>query len=318
VPSIPQVTWNKSDFDDPKLGLFNLQWQNLVAAVDSLLGNTGKATIASHLDVSGNRIQNVGDPVASTDAVSKAYADANYGSAAVRPQLETLGKSVMQSVRRLNDTNQREQNSSFLNSLMSTAPTTNTSNVTFGSPGGGSVPVTISSGFFYRMDGTRVPYPAFNDTVPLPATANISTLSRASGVVTAVTSSANSFSAGDEVHILSGNGLSDSSFVGSFVITTIVNSTTFKYAQNAPNASATGGQASNGTVYYYYLQNSKGVLARSSAPADTWNNRLSASLDGHTIVAVAVVNGAGGSVTQSGAGATPPAQTANVRLFGRL
>jgi hypothetical protein len=319
MPSVPQVTWNKSDFEDPKLGLFNLHWQNLVQAINLLSGRgTGPAVIASDLDVSTKRIKNVGNPVAATDAISKAYADANYGPAALRPQMEQLGKSVMQSVRRLNDNAQRESYSSFLNNLMSTAPTTNTSNVTFGAPGGGTVPVTISSGFFLRVDGTQVPYPAFNDTVSLPTTFNISTLARLGGVVTATTTAANPFNAGDTINIINANALSDQSFVGAFVITTIVSPTVFKYAQSAPDTNATGGQVSSGSVFYYHLNLGQKTLQRSSASVDTWQNRLNSSTDGQTLVAVAVVHGAGGIVSQSAAGATSPAATGGVRIFGRL
>lgn len=319
MPPIPQVTWKKSDFEDPSLTLFNQQWQNLVQAINVLQGHTGKSTVLSPMDLSNKQIKNLGSPTDTNDAVSKAYADANYGATAVRQQMEILGKSVLQSMRRLNDVNQRETTSSFLNSLMSTAPTTNNSNVTFGSPGGGTVPVTISAGQFSRPDESVVSYPAFNDTVPLPTLINISTLARSGGVVTLTTSGVNPYHAGDTINVTSGNALSDTSFVGTFVITTIVTpGSVFQYDQTAPNASATGGQVDSGGVFYYHLNTQQNILSRTAAPVDTWQNRLVASFDGQTIIGVAVVNGVGGAVTQSAAGATPPAQTGGVRIFGRL
>jgi len=319
MPPVPQVTWKKADFEDPGLTLFNQQWQNLVQAINVLQGHTQKSTILSTMDLSNKQIKNLGSPTDTNDAVSKAYADANYGPTAIRQQLEIMGKSVLQSVRRLNDVNQRESTSSFLNNLMSTAPTTNNSNVTFGSPSGGTVPVTISAGQFARPDDSVVSYPAFNDTVVLPTLINISTLTRSGGVVTVVTSSANPYHAGDTINITSGNGLSDLTFVGTFVITTIViPGSTFQYDQTAPNASATGGQVDSGGVFYYHLNAQQSVLSRTGAPVDTWFNRLTASADGQTIIGVAVVNGTGGAVSQSAAGATPPAATGGVRIFGRL
>ena len=317
---IPQITFKKSDFDDPSLGLFNLHWQNLVKAINDILGPAGGTTrLGSHLDISGNRVQNVGDPVNPHDAVSKSYADANYGAEALRPQLDVLGKAVLQSVRRLNDPNQQEQSSSFLNSLMSTAPTTNTSNVSFGSPSGGTVAVNVAAGSFQRMDGNVIPFQAFNDTVTLPTSYNISTLARSGNVVSVVTAVAHPFHAGDTVNIGSGNALSDSTFVGTFTLLTAPDNTHFTYQQFAPNANATGGVASSGGVYYYHLRKNANTLARVGPfGADTWSNRLAASVDGQTIVAVAVVTSSGGDLTQSGAGGTSPGQTRNVRLFGRL
>lgn len=319
MPPVPQVTWKPEDFAEPSLTLFNLQWQNLVQAVNGLQGHAGgPAVVASNLSLSNKNLKDVAPPIDQNDAISKAYADAHYGAAALQPQIESLGKSVVQSMRRLNDTGQRETYSSFLNSLMSTAPTTNTSNVTFGAPGGGTVPVTISAGFYLRVDNSQVPYPAFNDTVSLPATFNLSTLVRTGGIVTATTTAANPFNAGDTVNIINANALSDQSFVGSFVITTIVSTTVFKYAQSAPNTSATGGQVSIGSVFYYHLNVGQQTLQRSSASVDSWQARLNSSTDGQTLVAVAVVHGAGGIVNQSSAGATSPAATGGVRIFGRL
>jgi hypothetical protein len=166
--AIPQVSFKKSDFDDPSLTLFNQAWQNVVQSLNVLLGAGGTTTLTSHLSLSGNKIQNIANPTAPQDAVSLAYADANYGPAQIRQQLDILGKSVMQSVRRLNDVNQRESTSSFLNDLVSTAPTANTSVVTFSPPSGGTITLSITGGTHQKVDGSTVAYPSLIDTVPQP------------------------------------------------------------------------------------------------------------------------------------------------------
>ena len=125
--SISAPTFKKSDLDDPAESLLNQWVQNVTSTINNLLGTGGTTTVTSKLDLTGNKISNIGTPTEPDDAVSKAYADANYGPAQIRQQLDILGKSVMQSMRRLNDVNQRESTSSFLNNLMSTAPTANTS-----------------------------------------------------------------------------------------------------------------------------------------------------------------------------------------------
>ena len=239
----------------------------------------------------------------------------------MQTQLDALGKKVLQTTRRLNDTTQRELHSTFLNGVLNTAPTSNSSQVFFNPPSGGTVTLMVSAGAHYRVDGSQVPYAAFNDTVTLPTSYAVSTLTRTGGVVEVVTTGANPFTNGETVTIPVGGGLSDPSFAGSFVIDTIVSPTDFKYTQIAPNASATGGIVSLGSVYYYYIQRGTNVLARAGPfSADSWVNRTNGSFDGQTIVAVVVVGASGGDVVNSAAGATPPAQNngANVRLFGRL
>ena len=312
-----QIVYKKSDLEDPSLTLFNQDLTNIKKALNSVMGFSGPIRLSNHIDLQGNRITNLGAAESETDAVSQLFGNDNYGPDAIQPQLDALGKKVLQSARRINDTTQREDYSTFLNGLLNTAPTSNTSLVTFGSPAGGSVSLTISAGVHQRVDGSVVPYAAYNDTVTLPTSYAITSLTRTGGVVTAVTA-ANPFIAGETVAIF---GAGDSSFDGSFYITTIVSGTSFKYNQTAPDASTTGGTVSLGGVYYYYIERGTNVLARSGPfTADTWSNRTNASMDGKTIIAVVVVNASGGDTTNSAAGATPPAANngAGVRLFGRL
>jgi hypothetical protein len=314
--AIPQVTFKKSDLDDPNLTLLNQTLQNITAALDSLIGSGGTTTVKSHLNLSGNTIQNLGDPSNPGDAVSKAYADANYGPATIRQALEILGKNVLQSMRRLNDVNQRETSSSFLNNLMSTAPTTNTSTVNFGSPSGGTVPVTISSGVHQKVDRSIVAYSAFNDTLTLPTSYTISTIVRSGNIVTVTTTGVNSIIPGENAVV---GGVADSSFDGSFQVLNIHSSTVFTYQQFAPNGSSSGGSVSLSGTYYYSLQKNSGQLVRTGPfSADSQSNRLIANFDSQTLIAVVIINGSGGDNTNSSAGATPPVTGSNVRILARL
>jgi hypothetical protein len=316
--SIPQ--FKKSDLDDPSLTLLNQFFQSLGNTLNNLIGTGGTTNVTSHLNLNGKQIRNIAPPSSPTDAISKSYADTHYGPQVMQQQLGILGTAILQSVRRLNDVNQRETTSSFLNNLVSTAPTTNTSNVFFGVPGGGTVTITVSSGVHQKVDGSIVAYGGFNDTVTLPTTYNVATLARSGNIVTMNTSVSTPFIAGNVISIGFGNALSDLSFVGTFTLLTGVAGTgPYTYQQFAGNASATGGTASLGGVYYYALAKNSARLFRAGPfTADSWSSRLSSSLDGQTIVCVAVVNGSGGDISNSAAGSTAPTAGGNVRIFGRL
>ena len=82
-----------------------------------------------------------------------------------------------------------------------------------------------------------------SDAVPV---FDIATLSRASDVVTVTTTTTNTYVPGDVIVIGTGDpALSDASFLGTFVISTVpVPGSQFTYQQVAANASATGGSAS--------------------------------------------------------------------------
>jgi hypothetical protein len=165
---LQRVVFKKSDFEAEDLSLFNTQWTNLLQAVTQLSGRSGRARILSSLSLNGNPLTDLADPVNPTDGVSKGYADKNYGPAAIQSMIGSLGDQIMQGARRVNDTGQRESYSSFLNALMSTAPSTNTSIVTF-TPGIGVTTITVSSGIFQQLDGTQIPYATINDVVSNPA-----------------------------------------------------------------------------------------------------------------------------------------------------
>lgn len=316
---LAQITLRDEDLKDPSLGLLNNVLANLQQSINYLLGHSGTPTIKSGLDLSGQRIVNVGTPQHPDDAVSHAFAQSRYGPEALRPHFEQLGKAVFQSYRRLSDSQQRERYSSFLNSVLTVAPTTNTSKVTFGSPSGGFVSVNISSGLHQLVDGTELSYSAFNDSLALPSSFAISGggLTRTGGIVTGATAAPHTLVAGETIAI---GGQSNTTFNGQFVLATAV-SPNFSYNQIAPDATSTGGAISLNGVYYYSRRNGQNTLFRTGPFAeDSWSNRRSASLDGSTLIAVAVVTGTGGDNTNSAAGGTSPAVNngAGIRIFGRL
>jgi hypothetical protein len=318
TPTSPlsQIVLHKDDLNDESLSLLNQILTNHNQLINYLLGHAGEISLNNHLNLNGKRIKGVGPATDPTDVVSQSFANSNYGAAALQPAFDALGKNVMQTYRQLSNQNQRERFSSFLNNIVNTSPTTNTSIVVFGAPSGGFVPVTITGGLHQFVDGSQEPYAAFNDSLPLATGYNISgSLSRSGGVVSGATTGANALTAGTTVAIV---GSADSSFNGQFVLTS-ASSPNFTYNQNAPNATSAGGTITFGSVYMYLRRTGQSVLFRVGPfGADTWSNRLSGSFDGSTLVAVVTVTGSAGSDAASSAGATPPAQTGNVRIFGRL
>ena len=322
TPTTPlsQVQFTEDDFQSPSqfVQLLNTILANHAQMLNQLLGYGGPVKFNSHIDLGGNRILNLGVPTSPTDAVSQSFTAANYSAPVLRKQFEAAGNAPLQSYRRVSDRNQREQFSTFLNDITNTAPTSNTSQVTFGAPSGGFVPVTVSSGTFQRVDGTLVNYAAYNDSLAVPASYSLTSLTRASNVVTGVTTVANTIQVGDTVLIA---GATDSTYDGYFTVLT-ASSPNFTYAQVGAGGSTTGGTVSRFGVYYYTIKARSSVLYRypGAFPADTWTNRVNASGDGETIVAVATVNATGGDTVNSAAGGTNPTTNigAGVRLFGRL
>lgn len=318
TPTTPlqQLVLKKEDLEDPSLALLNQILTNHNQFINHLAGHSGPIALNNHLNLAGRRIMNVGTATDPTDVVTQSFADNNYGAPVVQKAMEALGKNVMQSYRQLSNQSQRERFSSFLNNIANTSPTTNSSIVIFGAASGGFVPVTITGGLHQFMDGSQEPYATFNDSLPLAVGYNISgSLSRTGGVVSGATTGPNALVVGQTVAIVLS---ADGSFNGQFVLATAA-SPNFTYNQSAPNGTSAGGNITFGSVYFYIRRTGQNVLTRVGPyAADTWSNRLTASFDGGTIVAVATVTGSGGSDAASSAGATPPAQTGNVRLFGRL
>jgi hypothetical protein len=316
ISPLQAITFKKSDFtDDDSLSLFNQSYTNVVNQLNNLLGFNGPIPVNAHLNLQGNRILNVGAAVDPSDAVSQSFGNTQYGASALKPYFEALGKQVMQTYRRLSDKNQREQYSSFLNQILNTAPTANTSFVDFGAPGGGTISATVTAGYHQRVDSSVVPYTARTDTLTLPTAYSISSIALSGGIVTVVTSSPTGLVAGNG---FSATGVTDTSFDGTFAASTVVG-TTITYVQGGPNASSGGGNISVGGVYYYnlaYGQSALGLVGGFSS--DTWSNRVQASQDGTTIIAVVVTNSSGGDGTNSAGGATPPVTGSAVAVVRRL
>ena len=323
---LQQITLSADDIRDPEqlAALLNNILQNHTQLINYALGHSGTPVLKSGANFNGQPLKNVGAPQESGDAITQEYANSNYGAAAIAPQIQALGKQVMQSYRRLNDRVQQEKYSSFLKSINGVSPTSNTSTVSPGTPSGGFVPVTITAGNHQYIDGSIEPYAAYNDSLAIPATFSISSLTRSGGVVSGSTTGPNTLVAGDTIYI---SGASDSSFDGPQQLVAPTSTPNFTFNQSGPNASATGGSIALNGVYYYSRRTGQSVLFRTGPFfADLWTNRVTsnagvnASLDGSTLVAVVVVNQNGVDVINSAAGATPPVTNigAGVRLFGRL
>jgi len=69
-------------------------------------------------------------------------------------------------------------------------------------------------------------------------TANISSVARASNVVTVTTSAATPYVVGDQVQL---SGVTNASFNGTFTVTSVISSTQFTFSQTAANQSSSGG-----------------------------------------------------------------------------
>src|SRR5579872_331746 len=218
--------------------LLNQEFQNLVQSINALTGVGGTINLNSHLNMGGKKITNVAAPSKDNDVITMAAANKAYSAPALAPQIEATGPYPLSTYRQLNNPNQRELSSSFLNFLGNTAPNTNSSNVSFGLPSGGFTPTTVSSGVLVRADGSILPYAQLNDSVAQPATFAISTISRTGNIVTGFTTGVNTLTTGDSVQVA---GVLDPSFDGGFVLTFVGNvgsppSPGFQYAQAGADA----------------------------------------------------------------------------------
>jgi hypothetical protein len=308
--------FKSEDLADPNLTTFN-QWMTTIAqALNSQAGHAGPVTFRNGINLNGNPITNVGMPLTPSDVVTLDYANQNLGASAIQPQIEALGKSLLTTYRRVNDQVQREAYSSFLNDVKNTSPTSNTATISGAAPSGGSVVVTVTSGLHQRVDGSNVPFAARSDTFALPPTFAIASLTRTSNNVVAITSSPNTVAVGNVIGV---PNAADSSFDGNFVVVGVASSTQFNYAQIGPNASTSGGFISLVHVFYYTItkgQNQLGLIQ--SSGADTWSNRVPASYDGTTLVAVAQINSLGLDLYNSAAGASPPQAGGSIPVIRRL
>ena len=70
-------------------------YSKVVDAVNSLLGYNGPAVISNSLDVRGNNVQNVANPVSGTDAMNLQTAEAKYSPSVTSSQLDVTGGNAL-------------------------------------------------------------------------------------------------------------------------------------------------------------------------------------------------------------------------------
>jgi hypothetical protein len=305
--------FSKEDFaTDEGVANLNQYLSIMTQRVNALGPSTGSAAeFPNGIDLSGGRAVNVGGVGPQHTALSLAEAEQRYSASALSPQLEAGQPNSPKSLRRVNDGAQQEKYSTFLNSAMNTAPTSNTSTLS-----ASGFTVTISAGFHQYVDGSLVSYGMRSDPLTASTPVTIVSLTRSSGIVTAVTSGPSGLAPTDVILIA---GAVNPAFDGSFTIATVISSTSFTYLQAGVDASTTGGSFTTGQIYYYFLRRGSRVLSLSrSVGTDTQSNRVAVNQDGTVLIAVVAVTGAGIDLTQSAAGATPPSVTAGIRITNRL
>jgi hypothetical protein len=248
---LQQLNFTEADLANPSqfIAQLNTTLNNHSQVLNQFLGygnNQGIIPVSGQLDLQGNKITGVAPATSGSDVVTHEIAEARYSAPALKKHFESGGQSSLISYRQLNNVQQRESSSAFLNDLVSTAPTANTSTVSATAPAGGTTSVTVSSGILSKVDNTIVAYMSLTSSLPVPG-------------------------AGE-------------------------------------------------SVYYVFIQkrSTELFLYPVSFPSDTWANRISASFDGNTLVAVIVLNSGGLDTVNSAGGGTLPVPGANVRLFGRL
>lgn len=305
------IQLRKEDFaSDDGVANINALLTQIVKNQNLQNGSAGPTPLPSGADLKGKHIQNVGGMGPEHTAISMAYAEAHYSAAAIAPQLEAGQKNSLKSMRRVNDQNQIEYRTAWLEGAMNTAPTTNTSTIS-----GSGDTVTVSAGQHTFVSGNVTAFASRTDTLSLPTSVAIISLSRSGSVVTAILVSALGLTPSEVINVA---GVSDPTFDGSFVLSTVVG-TTVTWRQVAPNATATGGTASASGVFYYYLNRNQRILSLAGPfPSDSQEQRLSINKDGSVLIAVAVLNGGGIDLTQSAAGATPPPATDGNHVLSRL
>lgn len=293
------------------INLLNQWVTQATKALNANIGTAGPVTIPKGIDVQGAAIANVGGVGPEHSAVSYAYAEAHYSAAAISPQLEAGSPHAPRSLRRINDNAQQEKYSTFLNTVSNTAPTSNTSTIS-----ASGFTATVSSGLHQRVDGSLASYAQRSDTLAPSSPITIISLTRVSGIVTAVTSVPHGLFPTDSVTIA---GALDASFDGTFVVATVPSPTTFTYPQAGVDASTTGGSITTGRVFFYFLRSGSRTLSLSQPfDTDTQSNRVAANQDGSVLIAVVSVSGSGIDLTASAAGATPPSVNGGVHILTRL
>lgn len=279
------------------------QWlHQLVDTVNTHSGYNGPIQVANHLDMGGNRITGVAAPVADTDVVTHAVAQASYSASALKPQLESNSSNPLTTYRIMNSGTQREAQSSWLNDLMSPVPS---ATAIFPQPVniGGGVQVTIPSEPFTFADRSTVILIGRTDILSFPSTFSIISISVSGNVVTVVTSTPTGLTVGAGFTVF---GVTPSQFNGSFTVASIISSTSFTYQNDIGTGSGSGGEIDLNNVYYYAARKrSNTIHLLGPYSGDTARNRLNAGYDGNQIIAVVTLIGSGALLSSTGGGGSP-------------
>lgn len=280
----------------------NIFLSQMIDAVNTLGGHSGEVTLSNHLNLNGNKITNVGPAETATDVLTSGQAETKYSAAALKPQLQAGGKSSLNTYRMLNASTQREQQSSWLNDLMSTPPSASTVFPTISNSGGG-VSVSIPASVFTYADGSTVNIQGRVDLLSLPAQYAISSLTVSGGIVTC-NCAASGLIAGEVAIIVPGT---NATFAGTFQLTSSTGGGSVLQMQNpAASGTDTSGFVQIGNVYYYSIRKKANSLTLNGPySADTAQNRLQVNYDGAAIVAVVVVTNSGAQISNSGGGGSP-------------
>ena len=188
-----------------------LAMSQIIDAVNAHSGYSGPLKLADGLDLSGNRITNVGPAQGATDVLTSGVAEGKYSAAALKPSFQAGSSQPLDTYRILNSGSQREVQSSFLNDLMSTPPSANA-----------IVPLTansLSSGVINASSLTNAGTSGYTTASSLPTTTSGSgtgataTIVASGGVISSgsVTGGIN-YALGDKVYPTQGGSSADAYF----------------------------------------------------------------------------------------------------------
>jgi hypothetical protein len=283
-------------FDDD----FQKWLSQLTDTVNTLAGYNGVIQLSDHIDMRGKNIKNVATPVDPTDAISSVHAESKYSPVVMRDALESQRDTQLRTYRQLNNPSQREQDSGFLNDLMS-APATSSTVIPLQTTAPG-VTIQIPASSFTWANGDSLNTIPRADALTAPGVYSISSIV-VSGMIGTVNSTA-PVAAGGQVAI---SGYSDTRFNNVFQVFQIISSSQFTIQIGTENLTVGSGSLQIGGIYYYSIKKRFGALNLSpSYSGDTLQNRLQVCSDGSQIVAVVSVSSSGTvRLSSTGGGGTP-------------
>lgn len=282
--------------------IFAQHYSQMIDTVNTLAGYNGEVELSNHLNMGGNNVKGLGAPTSPTDALASGVAARAYSPSVIAQALKPGMPNSIVGYRQINSKTQREQQSSWLNDLMSTPPSANNIFPIIG-PSMGGVLVGIPASPFTFSDGTTVNLLAYTHLLSLPTSFTIVSISSSGTTVTAVLSSAPPYAAGSVINV---DGVTPSSFDGTNIVLTSVAGATITWTASLGTLTGSGGTVSAAGVYYFLASKRSNVITLLGPfGADTAHNRLQANFDGFQIIAVVVVTASGGQVELSGGGGSP-------------